>query len=181
MLASEGYNVLAADMFGAGIRPTKLEDKKRRTSELYDDRSKMRRLLAGALNTGQAQGNDVREGVTMGYCFGGTVALELARAGFEQKAFVPFHGGLETPPGQSYDKTKGEILVFHGSADEAVPFEDFTALGKTLEASGVPHEMLTYSGAVHAFTDFDNPDRYNARADERSWRRYTDFLSNAYK
>ncbi|HAM61911.1 MAG TPA: dienelactone hydrolase, partial [Psychrobacter sp.] len=55
------------------------------------------------------------------------------------------------------------------------------ALGKTLEASGVPHEMLTYSGAVHAFTDFDNPDRYNARADERSWRRYTDFLSNAYK
>ncbi len=181
MLASEGYNVLAADMFGEGIRPTKLEDKKRLTSELYDDRSKMRRLLAGALNTGQAQGNDVREGVTMGYCFGGTVALELARAGFEQKAFVPFHGGLETPPGQSYDKTKGEILVFHGSADEAVPFEDFTALGKTLEASGVPHEMLTYSGAVHAFTDFDNPDRYNARADERSWRRYTDFLSNAYK
>ncbi|HAM61751.1 MAG TPA: dienelactone hydrolase, partial [Psychrobacter sp.] len=84
MLASEGYNVLAADMFGAGIRPTKLEDKKRLTSELYDDRSKMRRLLAGALNTGQAQGNDVREGVTMGYCFGGTVALELARAGFEQ-------------------------------------------------------------------------------------------------
>lgn len=141
----------------------------------------MRRLLAGALNTGQAQGNDVREGVTMGYCFGGTVALELARAGFEQKAFVPFHGGLELPAGQTYDKTKGEILVFHGSADEAVPFEDFTALGKTLEASGVPHEMLTYSGAVHAFTDFDNPDRYNARADERSWRRYTDFLANAYK
>ena len=181
MLASEGYNVLAADMFGAGIRPTKLEDKKRLTSELYDDRSKMRRLLAGALNTGQAQGNDVREGVTMGYCFGGTVALELARAGFEQKAFVPFHGGLELPAGQTYDKTKGEILVFHGSADEAVPIEDFTALGKTLEASGVPHEMLTYSGAVHAFTDFDNPDRYNARADERSWRRYTDFLANAYK
>ena len=57
----------------------------------------------------------------------------------------------------------------------------YEALGKTLEASGVPHEMLTYSGAVHAFTDFDNPDRYNARADERSWRRYTDFLSNAYK
>jgi len=181
MLASEGYNVLAADMFGAGIRPTELEDKKRLTSELYDDRSKMRRLLAGALNTGQAQGNNVHEGVTMGYCFGGGVALELARAGFEQKAFVPFHGGLETPTGQSYDKTKGEILVFHGTADEAVPLEDFTALGKTLEASKVPHEMITYSGAVHAFTDFNNPDRYDARADQRSWSRYLDFLANTYK
>lgn len=181
MLAKQGYNVFAADMFGTGVRPTELADKKRLTAALYDDRSKMRRLLQGALNAGQEQGNNVREGVTMGYCFGGSVALELARSGFPQKAFVPFHGGLELPAGQTYDKTKGEILVFHGSADEAVPFEDFTALGKTLEASGVPHEMLTYSGAVHAFTDFNNPDRYNARADERSWRRYTDFLANAYK
>ena len=181
MLATEGYNVLAADMFGAGIRPTELADKKRLTSELYDDRSKMRRILTAALNTGQAQGNNVREGVTMGYCFGGGVALELARSGFPQKAFVPFHGGLDLPKGQSYDKTSGEILVFHGTADEAVPLEDFTALGKTLEASKVPHEMITYSGAVHAFTDFNNPDRYNARADERSWKRYLDFLAEEYK
>lgn len=181
MLATEGYNVLAADMFGKGIRPTELEDKKRLTSALYDDRSKMRRILMGALNSGQAQGNDVREGVTMGYCFGGSVALELARSGFEQKAFVPFHGGLETPKFQNYDDVQGEILVFHGSADEAVPLEDFTALGKTLEASKVPHEMITYSGAVHAFTDFNNPDRYDARADERSWSHYLGFLRNSYK
>lgn len=181
MLAKAGYNVLAADMFGTGVRPTKLEDKKRLTSELYDDRSKMRRLLAGALTTGQAQGNNVREGVTMGYCFGGGVALELARSGFEQKAFVPFHGGLETPELQKYDNVKGEILVFHGTADEAVPFEDFTKLGKTLEEANVAHEMITYSGAVHAFTDFNYPDRYNERADKRSWNRYLTFLENSYK
>lgn len=181
MLAKEGYNVLAADMFGAGVRPTALKDKKRLTGELYEDRNKMRRLLAEALNTAQAQGNNVHEGVTMGYCFGGSVALELARSGFEQKAFVPFHGGLELPSFQNYDNTKGEILVFHGSADEAVPFEDFTALGKTLEASQVPHEMITYSGAVHAFTDFNNPDRYDARADERSWKRFLGFLADEYK
>lgn len=181
MLATAGYNVFAADMFGADIRPTKLEDKKRLTASLYEDRSKMRRILAGALNTGQAQGNDARNGITMGYCFGGSVALELARSGFEQKAFVPFHGGLETPVGQNYKNVKGEILVFHGSADEAVPIEDFTALNKTLEAAKVPHEMISYSGAVHAFTDFNNPDRYDARADERSWNRYLNFLENAYK
>lgn len=180
MLANQGYNVLAADMFGAGIRPTTMEDKKRLTSALYEDRSKMRRLLAGALNAGQQQGNDVRAGVTMGYCFGGTVALELARSGFEQKAFVPFHGAFDIPTGQNYDKTTGEILVFHGSADDAVSLESFATLGKTLEAAKVPHEMVTYSGAPHAFSVFGS-DRYDARADERSWARYISFLANTYK
>lgn len=180
MLANEGYNVLAADMFGQGIRPTSVEENKRLTGELYDDRNKMRRILQGALNAGRLQGNDVRNGTTMGYCFGGTVALELARSGFPQKAFVPFHGAFETPTGQSYDKTTGEILVFHGSADESVSLESFATLGKTLEAAKVPHEMITYSGAPHAFSVFGS-DRYNARADERSWKRYLDFLADEYK
>ena len=173
MLAAEGYNVLAADMFGQGIRPTSIEENKRLTGELYDDRNKMRRILAGALTAGQLQGNDVRKGTTMGYCFGGTVALELARSGFEQKAF-------DIPTGQSYDKTTGEILVFHGSADQSVSLESFATLGKTLEAAKVPHEMVTYSAAPHAFSVFGS-DRYDARADERSWKRYLDFLAEEYK
>ena len=180
MLAEEGYNVFAADMFGQGIRPTSVEENKKLTGELYDDRSKMRRILEGALNAGRLQGNDVRKGITMGYCFGGTAALELARSGFPQKAFVPFHGAFDIPTGQNYDKTKGEILVFHGSADDSVSLESFATLGKTLEAAKVPHEMITYSGAPHAFTVFDS-DRYDARADERSWKRYLDFLANTYK
>lgn len=180
MLANQGYNVLAADMFGTGIRPTAMADKIRLTSALYDDRNKMRSLLAAALNVGQQQGNNVYEGVTMGYCFGGTVALELARSGFPQKAFVPFHGAFDIPAGQNYDNTTGEILVFHGSADESVSFESFTTLGKTLEAAKVPHEMVTYSGARHAFSVFDS-DRYDARADQRSWKRYMDFLAEEYK
>ena len=180
MLANEGYNVLAADMFGQGIRPTSVEENKRLTGELYDDRNKMRRILQGALNAGRLEGNDVRNGTTMGYCFGGTVALELARSGFPQKAFVPFHGAFDTPTGQSYDKTTGEILVFHGSADQSVSLESFATLGKTLEAAKVPHEMVTYSGAPHAFSVFGS-DRYDARADERSWKRYLDFLADEYK
>lgn len=180
MLAEEGYNVFAADMFGQGIRPTSVEENKKLTGELYDDRSKMRRILEGALNAGRLQGNDVRKGITMGYCFGGTAALELARSGFPQKAFVPFHGAFDIPTGQNYDKTTGEILVFHGSADDSVSLESFATLGKTLEAAKVPHEMITYSGAPHAFTVFGS-DRYDARADERSWKRYLDFLANTYK
>ena len=179
MLANEGYNVLAADMFGQGIRPTSIAENKRLTGELYDDRNKMRRILQGALNAGRVEGNDVRNGTTMGYCFGGTVALELARSGVAQKAFVPFHGGLDTPPRQDYSNTKGEILVFHGSADQSVSLDDFATLGKTLETANVPHEMITYSGAPHAFSVFGS-DRYDARADERSWARYLDFLAQTY-
>jgi len=180
MLANQGYNVLAADMFGLDVHPTEIADKKRLTSALYDDRVKMRKLLEGALNVGQKQGNDVRRGTTMGYCFGGTVALELARSGFPQKAFVPFHGELNIPKGQNYDQTVGEILVMHGSADEVVPLADFATLGKTLEASNVPHEMVTYSGAHHAFTIFGSA-KYDARADKRSWKRYMDFLATEYE
>ena len=180
MLAEEGYNVFAADMFGAGVRADTMDAKKALTGALYEDRAKMRRLLTGALNVGQHQGNNVQQGVTMGYCFGGTVALELARAGFPQKAFVPFHGAFDIPAGQNYDNTQGEILVFHGTADEAVSLESFMTLGKTLEAAKVPHEMVTYSGARHAYTVFDS-DRYDARADARSWKRYMEFLAEEYK
>jgi dienelactone hydrolase len=180
MLAEQGYNVFAADMFGAGVVADTMDARLALTGALYDDRAKMRRLLTGALNVGQQQGNNVQDGVTMGYCFGGTVALELARSGFPQKAFVPFHGAFEIPVGQSYDNTEGEILVFHGTADESVSMESFMTLGKTLEESNVAHEMVTYSGAPHAFSVFGS-DRYDERADTRSWKRYMDFLAEEYK
>ena len=77
-------------------------------------------------------------------------------------------------------RTTGDILVFHGSADESVSLECFATFGKTLEAAKVPHEMVTYSGAPHAFSVFGS-DRYDARADERSWKRYLDFLTDEYK
>ena len=93
---------------------------------------------------------------------------------------ICINGAFDIPIGQNYAKTTGEILVFHGSADESVSLESFATLGKTLEAAKVAHEMVTYSGAPHAFSVFGS-DRYNARADQRSWQRYLDFLADKYK
>ncbi|PNK60906.1 dienelactone hydrolase family protein [Psychrobacter sp. FDAARGOS_221] len=180
MLAEQGYNVFAADMFGKGVHPQTEDEKMKLTMDLANNRNKMRQLLQGALNTAQAEGNNVQDGVTMGYCFGGEVALELARSGFPQKAFVPFHGGLKTPAHQDYSNTKGQILLFHGSADHVVPVDQFIELNKELEAANIPHEMTLYSGAKHAFTEFDG-DQYDATADQRSWNRYLDFLQNLYQ
>lgn len=177
MLADLGYAVFAVDLFGKGIRPTATADKKRLTGALYADRQTMRTRLMAGLNKAADLGANLSKAVAMGYCFGGTAILELARSGVNLKAFVSFHGGLATPEGQDYKATKGFILVFHGSADQSVPMSQFAALADELEATGIPHEMTTYGGAPHAFTVFGS-DRYRKDADEKSWARLTQFLAH---
>lgn len=175
MLADMGYAVFAADLFGAGVRPTKVEDKRQHTGELYKNREKMRNLMLGALETAAKQGADTSKAVAMGYCFGGAAVLELARAGVDLKGFATFHGGLKTPSGQNYSNTKGEILVMHGSADTAITMDQFAALANELETAGVKHQMVTYGNAPHAFTVFDS-ERYREDADRKSWALFTAFL-----
>lgn len=180
MLADLGYAVFAVDLFGKGVRPVETADKKRLTGALYADRQAMRARLMAGLNKAADLGANLSDAVAMGYCFGGTAVLELARSGATLKAFVPFHGGLATPEGQDYSAAKGFILVFHGTADQSVPMSQFAALADQLESAGVPHEMTTYSGAPHAFTVFGT-DRYRKDADEKSWARFTEFLSQTLK
>ena len=175
MLAEMGYAVFAADLFGAGNRPTEVKDKRQHTGELYKDRQKMRALMTGALEQAAALGGNRANAVAMGYCFGGAAVLELARSGADLKGFATFHGGLKTPEGQSYENTKGRMLIMHGSADTAITMDQFADLTNELEAAGVPHEMVTYSGAPHAFTVFDSP-RYRAEADRKSWKLFAEFL-----
>lgn len=175
MLAELGYAVFAADLFGLGVRPTEVKDKRQLTTELYKDRKKMRALIQAALDTAELKGAQMGNVVVMGYCFGGSAVLEFARSGADLKGFVTFHGGLATPEGQDYSKTKGRLLILHGTADTAVTMELFADLANELEMYGVPHEMITYSGAPHAFTVFGT-NRYREDADRKSWRRFTDFL-----
>lgn len=175
MLAEMGYAVFAADLFGAGVRPTKMEDKRQHTGELYKDRTKMRNLMNGAMDVAKTQGANTDNTVVMGYCFGGAAVLEMARSGVDAKGFATFHGGLSTPEGQDYSQTKGNLLIMHGSADTAITMDQFAALTNELETTGINHEMITYSGAPHAFTVFGS-DRYREDADNKSWQRFGEFL-----
>jgi len=179
MLADMGYAVFAADLFGAGVRPKAVTDKRQHTGELYKDREKMRALMNGALDTAKSRGADIHNAVVMGYCFGGAAVLELARSGADLKGFVTFHGGLKTPDGQDYSKTKGRLLILHGTADVNITMDQFAGLANELEGKGVSHEMITYSGAPHAFTVFGS-DRYRKDADRKSWKRFTEFLGDIY-
>ncbi len=175
MLAAMGYSVFAADLFGAGVRPTEVKDKRQHTGELYKDRGKMRSLMNAALAQAETLGGNRGNAVAMGYCFGGAAVLELARSGARMKGFATFHGGLKTPAGQNYANTGGKLLIMHGTADTAITMDQFAALATELEAAGVKHEMVTYSGAPHAFTVFGSP-RYREDADTRSWKLFGEFL-----
>lgn len=179
MLNKLGYSVFSADLFGAGVRPTKVEDKRQHTGELYKNRQKLRKLVAGALETAGRQGLNTDNVVAMGYCFGGAAVLEYARSGANLKGFVTFHGGLKTPEGQDYEDAKGSYLILHGTADTAITMEQFSALAEELEENNLPHEMISYGGAPHAFTVFGSK-RYREDADKKSWEKFTDFLAENF-
>ena len=180
MLAKDGFAVFAADLFGKGVRPTEVKDKRQHTGELYNDRQKMRQLMLGAIDVAAKSGAQTTNAVAMGYCFGGAAVLELARSGADFKGFATFHGGLKTPEGQSYAETKGQVLIMHGTADSAITMAEFANLAVELEQQGVPHEMITYGGAPHAFTVF-GAERYRADADRKSWQRFLDFLNGVLR
>lgn len=175
MLNALGYGAFAIDLFGQGVKPVTLEEKKALTNALYNDRAKMRKLLDAGYQAAKKEGANVSNAIGIGYCFGGAALLEMARMGTPLKGFAVFHGGLATPAGEDYTKTKGFILVLHGSADESVSLDEFAGLAKELEKTKLKHEMITYSGAPHAFTVFGT-DRYREDADKKSWRRLVEFL-----
>lgn len=180
MLAELGYAVFAADLFGKGVRPTEMADKKQHTGELYKDRAKMRALIQGAVDEAKKKGANTGNAVVMGYCFGGAAVLEYARSGADVKGHVTFHGGLSTPEGQDYSKAKGQVLILHGTADNAITMDDFSALAKELETNGVKHEMISYGGAPHAFTVFGS-ERYREDADRKSWQRFVGYLAETLR
>lgn len=175
MLAKQGYDAFAIDLFGKGNRPETVPKRRAETGKLYKDRELMRaRLMAGYEAARQkAQG----KAVVIGYCFGGAAALEMARANKAQNVagYVTFHGGLSTPKGQNYSKATPPILVAHGGADTAVKMSDVATLADELEKAGVKYEMQVYSGAPHAFTVFGS-NRYREDADKKSWEAFNDFL-----
>jgi len=178
MLADQGYDAFAVDLYGTGNRPQALEDKQAATNRLYEDRERMRDLTQGGMEAALAEGMD-SDSVILGYCFGGTVALEMARANNLENVtgYASFHGGLDTPEDQSYDADIAPIFIAHGGGDQIVSLEDVATLSATLEEADVSYEVGIYSGAPHAFSVFGS-DRYEEQADQRSWATFSAWLES---
>jgi dienelactone hydrolase len=189
MLAEMGYNVFAADIYGQGIRPQPPEAGKE-SGKYKADRALYRARLISALALLKAdERTDPQKVAAIGYCFGGTGVLELARAGTDIAGVVSFHGGLAAAPGMTAEagKIPAEVLVLHGADDPFVPGQEVTAFQEEMTEAKAKWRAIYYKGAVHAFTqkeagnDNSKGAAYNEEADRESWLEMKSFFAKLFK
>ena len=180
-LAEKGYIAFAADIYGQGVRPTDMAGASDLAKKYRDDRKTMRARAQAALATMIAQKNvDATRTAAIGFCFGGTVALELARDGAPVKGVVSFHGGLAAPVKATTLAPK--ILALHGADDPFVPAAEVAEFQAEMRAAKADWEFISYGNAVHSFThkdagtDNSKGAAYNELAEKRSFREMDNFF-----
>ena len=183
-LAALGYVAFAADVYGKGVRATTPDEAGKLASTYREDRALFRRRLNAALDhVLTLQQVDRNKVAAIGYCFGGTGALELARSGANVAGVVSIHGGLATPTPQDARNIKGKVLVLHGAEDPSVPPAQVQAFMDEMKNAGVDYQFHAYADAVHAFTnpaggnDKSRGNAYNPVAAERAWDQMLLFFS----
>ncbi|WP_193212210.1 dienelactone hydrolase family protein [Luteolibacter marinus] len=188
LLAEMGFNVFAADIYGKGIRPQPPEAGKE-AGKYKDDRDLYRaRLDAGLEVLKKDEHTDATKIAAIGYCFGGTGVLELARSGADLAGVVSFHGGLGAGDGKAAAKggVKAKVLVCHGADDPFVPADELSGFQQEMRDAGADWQFIAYSGAVHAFTqkmagdDNSKGAAYNEKADRRSWEHMKLFFAELF-
>ena len=187
MLAGLGYIAFAADIYGKGVRTADAEVAGKLAGIYRSDRALLRRRVALGLEqlTANKLTDQGRVGA-IGYCFGGTAVLELARSGAPIAGVVSFHGNLDTPSPQT-SIIKAKVLALTGALDPYVPPDQVKAFEDEMKKAGADWYLTSYGGAVHSFTNpasGDDPSRglaYNEAADKRSWRAMKDFFSEIFK
>ncbi len=187
-LAELGYVAFAADIYGKGVRPKSPQEAGATAGKYKNDRKLLRaRVNAGLAELRRASDCDPKRVAAIGYCFGGTCVLELARSGADVVGIVSFHGGLDTPTPEDAKQIKGKVLVLHGGDDPHVPQKDVEAFQNEMRVAGADWQFVAYGGAVHAFTnptagnDKSRGAAYNADADRRSWEAMKTFFGELFK
>lgn len=183
-----GYNVFAADIYGAGVRPKDAGEAGQLAGQYKSNRKLLRERVHLALQELAKQKNvDATKMAILGYCFGGTSAVEAGRNGENVKAIISFHGGLDSPAPKDGANIKAKVLALHGAIDPYVAPTDLDAFEKEMQASKVDYELIKYSGTVHSFTemgagnDITKGAAYNASSDQRSFERAKEFLAETLK
>jgi dienelactone hydrolase len=174
-LAGLGYVAFAADIYGKGVRPTDTKECAVQAGTYKNDLPLLRRRILLGLDQLKKKTNvDTAKLAAIGYCFGGTSVLELARSGADVRGVVSFHGGLSTTKPAKAGDIKARILVCHGGADSHVNAE-VPAFKAEMEKAKAQMEFITYEGAQHGFTK-PGP-AYQEKADKESWAAMKKFFA----
>jgi len=183
-IAGDDYVVLVADVYGSQLRPKDNDEAAAAAQPLLKDRASLRARAGAALDALKAQAGtaplDATRIAAVGFCFGGSTVLEMARAGLPLAGVVSLHGGLVSPMPAAADSGKVPMLVLNGAADRGVSAEDIAGFGSEMDAAGADWQFVNFSGAVHCFAESDanSPPgcMYDPRAAKRAWKMMGDFL-----
>jgi dienelactone hydrolase len=186
MLARLGYVALAGDIYGKGVRPSSAEAPEL-VKNFYGDLGLMRARATASLERLLADPDvDPSRVVVMGYCFGGSASLELARTGAPLAGAVSFHGNPIVHEPSDASAVRAKLLVLTGGADPMVPDAKVSEWQNEFRAAPeVDWQVITYSGAMHAFAvpGTNSPEHgaaYDERADRRSWDALQLFLDEVF-
>jgi len=191
MLAELGYTALAVDMYGDGKQAKHPEEAGKFAGEVRKNLPLEKARFDAALELLKKQPTVDPDRIgAIGYCFGGGVVLEMARAGVPLDGVVSFHGALDTENPAQRGVVKAKLLVLTGADDPFVPAEQVARFKAEMDAAGVNYRVVSYPGAKHAFTNpdadsygkqFGLPLEYNAVADRESWQAMQDFFGKIFK
>ncbi len=187
-LAELGYVAFCADIYGKGVHPKDTKEAGVEATKYKTDRKLLRaRANAGLDVLKKSDHVDAKRVAAIGYCFGGTTVIELARSGADVAGVVSFHGGLDSPTPADGKNIKGKVLACHGADDPFVPAKDLAAFEDEMRQANVDWTLIKYGGAVHSFTqpmagnDNSKGAAYNEKADHRSWKALELFLAGVLK
>lgn len=187
MLAKLGYIAFAADIYGKDVRPQSVPEYMKQITIYKGNRPLYRERERAAYQAFLKQPLlDTSRIGAIGYCFGGTGVVEMARDGLDLKGVVSFHGGLDSQPLTAGTTIKTKVLALCGADDPYEKPEDMTAFEQQLRENNVDYQIVKYGHAVHAFTDtgvdalHQDGAKYNAEADHRSWQAMRDFFAELF-
>ena len=189
-VAGRDYVVLVADVYGRDLRPRDQKAAGAAAGALRNDRPALRARMQKAVDVLRGQSAsaplDARRIGVFGFCFGGTAALELARAGSPVDGVVALHAGLDTPMPAGRAAVRAPVLVLNGAADRSVPREAVAKFQAEMSAAGADWQLVDFGGAVHCFAEADAGNdpasncRYDARSAARAYRMMADFFRERF-
>jgi dienelactone hydrolase len=180
-LAEMGYVAFAPDIFGKAIRPKDVKEMIEQSAIYNKDRPLMRaRAQAGFDVLRQNPMVDPARLAMVGYCFGGTVAVELAEVGAPALGAVAIHGSFRDHAPEAASNIKGRFLILHGAEDPIAPLDEVNKLIKDFRAAKVDWQMELYGGAEHGFSTPKNAaeERANGLSQAAMVRFFSDIFGN---